>query len=63
MLGLRQLGYVEGQNISWSLDGQKIRSIKSLLKAEFVPLNAEVIVTHGPAGVRAAKREPAVSPL
>jgi putative tryptophan/tyrosine transport system substrate-binding protein len=54
--GLRQLGYVEGQNIKlelrWAED--KVDQVP-ILMVELVRLNVEVIVTHGPAGVRAAE--------
>lgn len=54
--GLRELGYVEGQNVvieeRWSED----RSERLLdLATELVRLNVDVIVTHGERGIKAAQ--------
>jgi putative ABC transport system substrate-binding protein len=54
--GLRQLGYIEGQNITLELRWAEDKLVQVPTKmAELVRLNVDVIVTHGPAGVRAAK--------
>ena len=62
--GLRQLGYVEGQNIKlelrWAED--KLDQVPKLVD-ELVRLNVNVIVTHGPAGVRAAKAATSTIPV
>jgi putative ABC transport system substrate-binding protein len=54
--GLRELGYLEGQNlvleIRWA--ESKIERLPELA-AELIRLNVDVIVTHGSLGVRAAK--------
>lgn len=54
--GLRELSYIEGQNllldIRWA-ESQLNRLAK--LASELVQLNSDVIVTHGPQGVRAVK--------
>ena len=53
--GLRELGYVEGQNVllevRWT-DGQSARLPE--LAEEFIHLKVDVIVTHGVPGTRAA---------
>ena len=53
--GLRELGYVEGRNLSieyrWA-DGKYERTPE--LAAELVRLNVEVLVTHGTPGTQAA---------
>ena len=61
---LRQLGYIEGQNlfleIRWA-NSQLERLAK--LASELVQLNSDVIVTHGPQGVRAAKAATSTIPI
>ena len=62
--GLRELGYVEGQNIllevRWSEE-----SIERLaeLAAELVRLPVDVLVVHGPPGVRAARDATSTIPI
>jgi len=62
--GLRDLGYVEGRNLSieyrWA-DGQYERLPE--LAAELVRLKVEVLVTHGTPGTRAAKGATATIPI
>jgi len=62
--GLRELGYVEGRNLSieyrWA-DGKYERAPE--LAAELVRLNVEVLVTHGTPGTRAAKGATATTPI
>ena len=62
--GLRELGYVEGQNlileIRWS-ESNLNRLAK--LATELVQLNSDVIVTHGPQGVRAALSATSTTPI
>jgi putative tryptophan/tyrosine transport system substrate-binding protein len=62
--GLRQLGYIEGQNIllelRWAED--KLVQVPALMN-ELVRLNPDVIVTHGPAGARAAKEATSTIPV
>jgi hypothetical protein len=62
--GLRQLGYVEGRNIKlelrWAED--KIDQVP-LIIAELVRLKRRSHRYSWPAGVRAAKRQPALSLL
>ena len=62
--GLRELGYVEGRNLSieyrWA-DGRYERAPE--LAAELVRLNVEVLVTHGTPGTRAAKGATATIPI
>lgn len=54
--GLRQLGYIEGQNITLELRWAEDKLVQvPIMMTELVRLNVDVIVTHGPAGVRAAK--------
>jgi putative ABC transport system substrate-binding protein len=52
--GLRELGYVEGQNviIEWRYAERSDQA--PALAAELAGLGADVLVTHGPSGVRAA---------
>src|SRR5258705_9758095 len=54
--GLRELGYIEGKNIviEWRYAEGKLDRLPALL-AELVRLKADVIVTAGPPGTRAAK--------
>jgi putative ABC transport system substrate-binding protein len=62
--GLRDLGYVEGQNLlieyRWA-EGQYDRLPE--LAAELVRLNVSLIVTHGTPGSRAAKQATATVPI
>lgn len=62
--GLRELGHVEGRNLSieyrWA-DGKYERAPE--LAAELVRLNVEVLVTHGTPGTRAAKGATATIPI
>ena len=62
--GLRDLGYVEGRDIvvdvRWA--GGQLARLRPLA-AELVRLPADVIVTHGPAGVRAAQEATATIPI
>src|SRR5215510_9834255 len=62
--GLRELGYVEGQNIvlevRWT-DGHSERL--SELAGEFVRLQVDVIVTHGALGARAATAATTTIPI
>jgi putative ABC transport system substrate-binding protein len=62
--GLRDLGYVEGKNITieyrWA-DGQYDRLPG--LAAELVRLNVDVIVTHGTPGTKAAKQATSRIPI
>lgn len=54
--GLRELGYVEGQNINFEWrDAAGNADRLSGLAAELVRLNVDVIVTAGPTATRAAK--------
>jgi len=61
---LRQLGHIEGQNLSieyrWA-DGQYERAPE--LAAELVRLKVEVLVTHGTPGTRAAKAATTTIPI
>ena len=62
--GLRELGYVEGKNITieWrSAEGRLDRL--PVLAAELVSLNVDVISTQSPPGVRAAKQATATIPI
>lgn len=62
--GLRELGYVEGRNLSieyrWA-DGKYERTPE--LAAELVRLNVEVLVTHGTPGTLAAKGATTTIPI
>jgi putative ABC transport system substrate-binding protein len=62
--GLNDLGYKEGQNIAleirWADD--KLDRLPALA-AELVKLNVDVIVAHGPPGVRAAKQSTNTIPI
>jgi putative ABC transport system substrate-binding protein len=63
-LRLRELGYVEGQNISVELrssDGENKRL--PALAAELVALKPDVIVTHGEPAIRAAKDAAGAIPI
>ena len=62
--GLRELGYVEGQNITidyrWA-EGQEQRLID--LARELVGLKVDVVVSHGVLATQAAKRASATIPI
>jgi putative tryptophan/tyrosine transport system substrate-binding protein len=62
--GLRQLGYIEGQNITLELRWAEDKLVQvPIMMTELVRLNVDVIVTHGPAGVRAAKEATSTIPV
>jgi ABC-type uncharacterized transport system substrate-binding protein len=62
--GLRELGYVEGQNINFEWrDAAGNADRLSGLAAELVRLNVDVIVTAGPTATRAAKEAMATIPI
>jgi putative ABC transport system substrate-binding protein len=52
--GLQELGYVEGQNLVMEWRYAERPEQAPALAAELVRLGVEVLVTHGPSGVRAA---------
>lgn len=62
--GLKDLGYTEGKNIAfeirWAED--KLDRLPALA-AELVQLKVDIIVTHGPLGVRAAKEATTLIPI
>jgi putative tryptophan/tyrosine transport system substrate-binding protein len=62
--GLRELGYVEGKNIviEWRSPEGKADRLPGLA-VELVRLNADVIVSGGPAATRAAKEATATIPI
>jgi putative ABC transport system substrate-binding protein len=62
--GLRDLGYVEGQNIviEWRSADGKVERMPELV-AELVRLNVDVIVTGGPAATRPAKEATGTIPI
>jgi putative ABC transport system substrate-binding protein len=62
--GLRQLGYIEGQNITFVIRSPE-EGGKPLadLAAELVSLNVNVIVTAGPPATRAAKNATGTIPI
>jgi putative ABC transport system substrate-binding protein len=54
--GLRDLGYVEGQNLALEIRWVEFNFERlPALAAELVSLPVDILVTHGPQGVRAAK--------
>ena len=54
--GLRELGYVEGQNLALEIRWAKSKVNRlQELAAELVRLKVDVIVTHGPQGIGAAR--------
>jgi len=62
-LGLRELGYEEGKNVSIEYRWAEGRTERlPTLAAELVRLNPEVLVTHG-AGVRAAQQATSTLPI
>src|SRR2546426_6446506 len=62
--GLRDLGYIEGQNIAieWRSAEGKLDRLPALA-AELVSLKVDVISTQSPPGVRAAKQATATIPI
>ena len=62
--GLRDLGYIEGQNIAieWRSAEGKLNRLPALA-AELVSLKVDVISTQSPPGVRAAKQATATIPI
>jgi len=62
--GMRELGYVEGKNltIEWRFADGRADQLPSLA-AELVKLKLDVIVTQGPAATRAAQKATAVIPI
>ena len=61
--GLRDLGYVEGKNIMEYRWAEGRNSRLPDLADELVDLKVDVLVTHGTAGARAAKRATATIPI
>jgi putative ABC transport system substrate-binding protein len=62
--GLREFGYVEGKNLTIDFRWAEDRYERlPALAGELVPLKPDVIVTHGAAGVRAAKNATATIPI
>jgi len=62
--GLRELGYVEGQNVTleWRSFGSRLEQLPELA-AELVGLPVDVIVTHGGTATRAAKQASDTIPI
>ncbi len=62
--GLRELGYVEGQNLALEIlwAESKVERLPELA-AELVRLNVDIIVTHGPQGIGAAKAATRTIPI
>jgi putative ABC transport system substrate-binding protein len=62
--GMRDLGYVEGQNltIAWRFADGKYDRLPGLA-AELVRMKVELIVTHGTEGTRAAQRATSTIPI
>jgi putative ABC transport system substrate-binding protein len=62
--GLRELGYVEGQNILLEVRWSEERLDRlAELAAELVRLPVDVLVVHGPPGVRAARDATSTIPI
>jgi putative ABC transport system substrate-binding protein len=62
--GLRELGYVEGQTIAFESRWAEFAFERlPALAAELVRLPVDVLVTHGPQGVRAAKDATSTIPI
>jgi putative ABC transport system substrate-binding protein len=62
--GLRDLGYVEGQTIAFELRWAEFRFERlPALATELVRLPVDLLVTHGPQGVRAAKDATSTIPI
>jgi putative ABC transport system substrate-binding protein len=64
VLGMRELGYVEGKNLAteWRYADQKNERLPGLA-AELVRQNVEVIVTHGTQATQAAQRATGTIPI
>jgi putative ABC transport system substrate-binding protein len=63
-LGLRELGYVEGRNVLLEIRWAESKLDRlSKLASELVQLTSDVIVTHGPQGVRAALSATSTTPI
>ena len=62
--GLRELGYVEGQTIAFEIRWAEFKFERlPALAAELVRLPVDILVTHGPQGVRAAKDATSTIPI
>jgi hypothetical protein len=62
--GLRELGYIEGQNILLEVRWSEERPDRlPELAAEFVRLKMDVLMVHGPQGVRAARDATSTIPI
>lgn len=62
--GLQELGYVEGQTIAFEIRWAEFKFERlPALAAELVRLPLDVLVTHGPQGVRAAKDATSTIPI
>jgi len=62
--GLRDLGYLEGQNILLEVRySEGLLDRLPELAAEFVRLQVDVLVVHGPQGVRAAREATSTIPI
>src|SRR6478672_10071208 len=62
--GLRELGYIEGQNITIEVrSGEGKPEQLPLVAGELVALNVQVIVSGGPASTRAAKQATNTIPI
>jgi putative tryptophan/tyrosine transport system substrate-binding protein len=62
--GLRELGYVEGQTIAFESRRAEFNFERlPALAAELVRLPVDVLVTHGPQGIRAAKDATSTIPI
>ena len=62
--GLHDLGYVEGQNLALEIRWAEFNFERlPALAAELVRLQVDVLVTHGPQGVRAAKDATSTIPI
>jgi len=62
--GLRELGYMDGRNIALEIRWAEERLERlPALAADLVRLKVDVIVTHGPAGIRAARDATSTIPI
>jgi putative ABC transport system substrate-binding protein len=62
--GLCELGYIEGQNLVLDIRWAESKLDRlSKLASELVQLKSDVIVTHGPQGVQAAKAATSTIPI
>ena len=62
--GLQELGYVEGQTIAFEIRWAEFKFERlPALAAELVRLPVDILVTHGPQGVRAAKDATSTIPI